>query len=508
MLVNLSCHMLFSVPASFFTQEAERHNMSGDQIGFHFALFAMTVFVVAPFATNWMSRNGALHTYRRGLCIISVATICFAPAALFTSDMLFVPWTNTMRMLQGVGAALEEASAYVLIFNIAPLERVSLFTGMVEVSTGLGYMLGAPLGGLLFSAGGFAAPFCLLGSALLLGLPVLRFLSVREHKREADADGGSTAPPRNIRGLLRLHPSIGLLALACVLANSDYALLEPTLGDYAIAEGVVGIEGAAAEIGLLFLVASFAYTIVCPLAGWLSGVTRRPFTVIGCGLLLQAIGLLLLAPTTGLAEAVREEFPERLQSPSTLARMRIALLLLGTGDALSMTPMLEAMMWTTCSEGNADHPWTEVLGGLLSAAFALGQILGPIVGASITARVGFPVACTLHATVLIVCALAVAILAAHLHGRQRSRPRAAPLPVAEQEMREAGDAANEWNERVGGDGDVSAREHPRSLLTQGGRNSSDADECESAMETHEVRFGMLAECCTIEIKRVHTSAAS
>ena len=236
-------------------------------------------------------------------------------------------------------------------------------------------------------------------------------------------------------------------------------------------------------------------------------MTRRPFTVIGCGLLLQAIGLLLLAPTTGLAEAVREEFPERLQSPSTLARMRIALLLLGTGDALSMTPMLEAMMWTTCSEGNADHPWTEVLGGLLSAAFALGQILGPIVGASITARVGFPVACTLHATVSL-CARSQSPSSPHTctagsvvgRGQRRFPWRSRRC---ERRATQQTNGMREWVVMV-----TSPRGNIRGVLTQGGRNSSDADECESAMETHEVRFGMLAECCTIEIKRVHTSAAS
>ena len=222
--------------------------MSGDQIGFHFALFAMTVFVVAPFATNWMSRNGALHTYRRGLCIISVATsfalgstlhLRHAVCALDEHD------AHAARRRRGAGGGV----------GIRPhLQYCALGARLALHRHGRGlhrarlHARSSP-GRIAFLGRGFAAPFCLLGSALLLGLPVLRFLSVREHKREADADGGSTAPPRNIRGLLRLHPSIGLLALACVLANSDYALLEPTLGDYAIAEGVVGIEGAAAEIG-------------------------------------------------------------------------------------------------------------------------------------------------------------------------------------------------------------------------------------------------------------------
>jgi len=39
--------------------------------------------------------------------------------------------------------------------------------GLTEISTGLGYMVGPPLGGMLFAAGGFATPFVVLGLALL-----------------------------------------------------------------------------------------------------------------------------------------------------------------------------------------------------------------------------------------------------------------------------------------------------------------------------------------------------
>ena len=45
--------------------------------------------------------------------------------------------------------------------------------GLTEISTGLGYMVGPPLGGMLFAAGGFATPFVVLGLALLPAAPPL-----------------------------------------------------------------------------------------------------------------------------------------------------------------------------------------------------------------------------------------------------------------------------------------------------------------------------------------------
>ena len=441
MAVNLICHMLFSVPASFFAQEASRRHMSDDQVGLHFALFATTIFLLAPFVARLMRHSGALSIYRRGICIISAATVCFSVAAL-ADDWLFAPWTYTMRTLQGAGAALEEASAYVLIFHLAPVNRVSLFTGMVEVSTGLGYMLGAPLGGFLYAAGGFGMPFLVLGSALLLGVPILHYLPaiISDKSRvpaSASPQGGGVEeqPEGTVRGLLARHPSVALLSFACVLANSDYALLEPTLGDYAISEGVIGTDLAAAEIGMLFLVASLAYTIFCPLAGILSSALRRPLLVISGGLLLQAIGLLVLAPTDGLADAVVERTPSVIQPSGTLARMRIALLMLGAGEALSMTPMLEAMASMCSDHSGGEQRWLETLGGLLSSAFALGQIIGPLMGASITSRLGFPTACALQAALLAACGLGVAGL--NLMSRKaRVRCGALPLPVTE-EMQDA-----------------------------------------------------------------------
>ena len=51
--------------------------------------------------------------------------------------------------------------------------QVSFFMGLTEISTGLGYMVGPPLGGMLFAAGGFATPFVVLGLALLPAAPPL-----------------------------------------------------------------------------------------------------------------------------------------------------------------------------------------------------------------------------------------------------------------------------------------------------------------------------------------------
>lgn len=467
--VNLVCHMLYSIPAAFFPLEASKHGMSNDGVGAHFALFAVVIIFLAPCAVVHMKVNGAIATYRLGLLLISCSTIAFAPAIIFSKwwELLFAWWSNGMRVLQGAGAAMEEASAYVVIVQLAPPEHVSLFAGLVEVSTGLGYMVGTPLGGLLYALGGFAAPFVFLGGLLLMVTPLLRCLPV--HKTDAgdqeqdetsleqeamngEASGQSSPLGSESRALLARHPQLMVLAVVCVIANSDYAFLEPTLGTYAIGIGAIAVSATdaadaadgrdddgsgteAAQIGMLYLAASLAYTAACPVAGWLAGRTGRPLSMISLGLAFQACGLVLLGvlpPIFGL---------------NYLGRMRLALVALGVGEAMSMTPMLEVMVRVCVlpdstserhtraeckcgdvGEGADGHeeadsstgapgapPQTlrvqeghaEAVGGLLSCAFALGQVIGPVMGASLSSRLGMPAACGSQAALLACCSVAV-----------------------------------------------------------------------------------------------------
>ena len=55
----------------------------------------------------------------------------------------------------------------------------------------------------------------------------------------------------------------------------------------------------------------------------------------------------------------------------------------------------------------------------MAASFSLGQMVGPIVGAGLTTRIGFPWACTLMALVLLLHT--TAIMAVDLWRRPRAR---------------------------------------------------------------------------------------
>ena len=279
-LANLVCHSVYSVLAAFFPQEGKAKGMSDDTVGVIFAAFAAVSIVCSPFVGRLMSMHGKVWIYILGLLLVSVSTISFSVASLLPAGAPFAAWCLAMRILQGLGAALEETAAYAAHFFGAnfgtelrtrprasdpayppPLhsyaiiadidsENVSFFLGITEISTGLGYMVGPPVGGLLFSFGGFAMPFLLHGTALLpaAALIYLRVPSDAHRAGKEDADARDIPMSK-----LVASPQVMVIAIASMLANSDYAFLEPTLGDHSTYHN---LASSPRTVGMLFSVAS------------------------------------------------------------------------------------------------------------------------------------------------------------------------------------------------------------------------------------------------------------
>ena len=392
-LANLCCHAVYSVLASFFPQEAKAKGMSDDMVGFVFAVFAAVIFVCSPFAGRLMSKYGKVWVYIWGISIVSVSTILFSIASWVPAGAPFAIWCIAMRLAQGIGSAMEETAMYAIIADLDS-ERVTLYLGICEISTGLGYMIGPPLGGLLFTVGGFAMPFIILG---MMVAPAAALLYTYMPPDAWRLSKGEDKADVSMRTLLR-SPQVMVIAVAAMLANSDYAFMEPTLGEHAAASGLASTPDA---IGMLFSVAMTSYTLSCPIIGVLAkreNMGPRPVIVIG--LLLQILGFILIGPSPLL----------RLEGHASMSLMVVSLLCFGVGEAMSMTPVMDDMMHS-CGEYAEES--VNALSSLMASAFSLGQMAGPLIGSSLTQRMGFGWACTLMAVCLVLhiaCILAADVV--------------------------------------------------------------------------------------------------
>jgi len=414
-LANLCCHAVYSVLASFFPQEAKNKGMSDDGVGFVFAVFAGIIFVFSPFAGRLMSRHGKVWVYIWGISLVSVSTICFSAATLFPAGVPFAAWCLAMRITQGFGAALEETAMYSIIADLDP-DRVTLYLGICEISTGLGYMIGPPLGGFLFAAGGFSMPFIVLGLAVApAALLLYSYVPPDSYRLSKGEQSTGEVGMRTLLG----SPQVMIMAVSAMLANSDYAFLEPTLGEHASA---IGIASTPDQIGMLFSVAMTSYTLSCPVIGV---VAKRenfgPRPVIVCGLMLQLLGFLIIGPSPLL----------RLEGRPSMGQMVVSLVAFGVGEAMSMTPVMDDMMHSC---GTHAEEYVNGLSALMASAFSLGQMVGPLIGSGLTQRMGFEWACTFMGFILLLHIIAI-FLVDLLQPRQRqpvyTELTAVSVPLAE-----------------------------------------------------------------------------
>ncbi|KAJ1622571.1 major facilitator superfamily domain-containing protein [Pavlovales sp. CCMP2436] len=397
---NCVCHSVYSVLASFFPQAAAKKGLTAEPVGLIFAVFAAIVFFTAPCVATALSRHGKRNVYLAGLATVCVSTIAFGFVDHIQNADVYFMYCVLFRCVQGFGAALEETAAYALIADIDP-EAVSFNLGMTEISTGLGYMVGPTVGGFLFSLGGFALPFVCIGVALL---PAMLLISRVVRKDSAHGGGSWGVAPAEGAALSRAHegegeeggeeevsipiwtllarPQILAAVLTATLGNVDYAFLEPTLATH-----VESLTASPAMIGLLFSAISLTYTISAPVVGWLSHRQRLgPRSLIVWGLAIGSLAFLLVGPSPLLLPLEFQPGPEEGGTLS-LPLLCLALVLFGLGEGMCMTPLMEDMMLSSSDlEGSAVNG----LSALMTASFSLGQMLGPLLGAFLAPRLGFP----------------------------------------------------------------------------------------------------------------------
>ena len=391
-IANLCCHAVYSVLASFFPEQAAAKGMSDDMVGVVFSIFAGVMFVVSPVAGILMQQRGKVWVYLCGLGIVSISTILFAAATFVPEGWPFAVWCLSIRIAQGVGAALEETAMYAIIAEL-DADNLTFYLGICEISTGLGYMIGPPLGGILFVAGGFSMPFVCVGA--LIAPAALIFYRSMPNDAHCVSKDQERVEPVAMRSLL-VNPQVIVMAVAAMLANSDYAFLEPTLGEHASSLGLAKTPDA---IGALFSVTIVAYTLSCPVIGLLAKRERMgPRAVIVIGLVFQLIGFLLVGPS-----------PLLQQEQMAMPQMLLALSLFGVGAAMSMTPLMDDMM-LSCRKHAEEASVT--IAPLIMSSFALGQMIGPLIGSSVSGRMGFPWACTLMASLLLAHLAVIAVVSA------------------------------------------------------------------------------------------------
>mmetsp|Transcript_23832 Transcript_23832/g.77498 ORF Transcript_23832/g.77498 Transcript_23832/m.77498 type:complete len:465 (+) Transcript_23832:94-1488(+) len=418
LIVTAVSSAAYSVVAPLLPQACEAKGLSSSSTAFVFGIFALVVLFASPILGAKMARLGQRKVLLVGLAILGVGTMLLALLQSFPSGAPFLVAATSLRVLQGFGSAATETASYALIARLFP-EDVSFVLGLSETVMGVGFMLGPPLGSMLFELGGFPAPFVGLGLLPLLLLPLLLWLLPGKKERpgdDDDAQDGAAASAEEGGGdnwwdigdefvqmrQIACDPHVMITIGVAVLANGSYAFLEPTLEprtEWIIEKlSLTGWEGNSVELsGVMFLVVSLLYMVASPAAGYLAARQRQgPHRVTVSGIAILSAGFLLIGPAP---------FVFATTQPS-LASFTFALALIGLGQSLAMVPNFDSMVLACGRRGSpVSDEVTDTLGGLLNAAYSFGSVLGPTAAAVLVPSLGFAWACSIWSVVILAVGL-------------------------------------------------------------------------------------------------------
>jgi MFS family permease len=443
----LASSSVYGLLAPVFPSEALAYGMSERAQGVVFAVFALVVFLASPAVGSWLvPRMGKRNVLLRGLVVLALSTGCFAAVPL-APKRLFAASCLAIRVVQGLGSAMVETASFALCAELFR-EDLTAALGAIEVAVGAGWMLGPVFGGLLVELGGFEAPFLIMAAWVLLMAGLVA--SMIPARGAGGSVGGQEEEEAygDVRvGQVLARPSqLAMLGVA-VMANSAYSFTEPTLQPH-----VKLFVKSDSAVGALFFVCSITYAAVTPLVGILAkeptprrrdsgalpsapgtpkatfgSIARRRSSSAGGGPPIPASFSLVrvasvAAMSTHGAEAPQEP-PSRcavgpvpviiggqlaiaigyaLIGPAaalglpadSLALTAVAMAIIGLGQCAATLPLLDIMLIEAAELGPGA---VGTLSGLLNSSYALGEMLGPLIGTNLKVQLGFAGATSVYA---------------------------------------------------------------------------------------------------------------
>ncbi|XP_043206257.1 MFS-type transporter SLC18B1-like [Amphibalanus amphitrite] len=317
-----------------------------------------------------------------------------------------------MRVAEAVGTAAVLTAGRTIIINQFP-QRMNLAVSLVEGMYGGGLCLGPAIGGVLYSAGGYGAPFYVLG-ALLMGNAAASLLlmpTVTDYSVEQVEEEGEVSHLRDRLRLVLSSADTWFIFTALFLNGVNWTAVDLNIEPYTLHT----LDMQPDELSLFFLGSFAGYTLSSPLWGRLSDYIDNTFLLEACCLSPTALGILLIPP-------------------SPLLGLRPSRLLLGVGMTLrevfqvgAYVPLLPLAVRLSTARGlQSDVRAQALVTSLCGAAYSFGSMTGPMGGGLVTDRWGFPVLATGLGGVTVLLCLAMAVRGVVYHAARRAAPAAAP----------------------------------------------------------------------------------
>jgi len=357
-----------SIMAPFFPKVAYEKGMSGTVSGFVFSCYALVVMISSPILGQILPRVGAKFMLMSGILAAGVASILFGLLNHLSDGLEFTIYCFIVRSVEAIGAAAFSTASYTYIMYVFPDDIGTAF-GITETCVGVGMSLGPAIGSGLFALGGYGLPFYALGGLILLNLPICWYIvrpidptaSVNEEPKERNHE--HVRPPSSYWSLITI-PQVAVISMVVVVVSQSQGFLDPTVEPHFRQYNL-----GTSFVGVVFLLMSFAYAILSPITGWIATKMDNKYPLMIIGLLLSALGLVLLGPSWFIP-----------MTPNVWIST-ISMIILGFAYAVAFIPTFECILDLAIEKGFGDNVKTySLVSGLWSSMYSLGEVSGPLFG--------------------------------------------------------------------------------------------------------------------------------
>ena len=231
------------------------------------------------------------------------------------------------------------------------------------------YLMGPPLGSLLYDKIGFMNMFFLFSVAgVLLSSACILMLYFSPIKQNIEK---KQIPESFLIFQILSTPSVSLNLLFTFITSSHYFYFIPVYGPYVASRYGVGVV----TVGLLFMTAEISHLIVALPLGYILNKFKHSsppyYFIIMVGLALHATGIFLYTPSS-------IAFPI---SGDLLPLCFLGSLIIGVGFAFSYVPVLSVTLKKGERKFSACPTSTNtIISALLTGVYSIGESVGPSVG--------------------------------------------------------------------------------------------------------------------------------
>lgn len=369
--VNFSSMICYSILGPFFPNEAVKKGATQTEIGLIFGCYAVSNLIGSLILGKYIVQIGAKFMLIAGLFVSSGCTIMFGLLDQAPTGAPFIALCFIVRSIDAVGFAAAMTSSFAITAKIFP-NNVATVLGSLEIFTGLGLIVGPPVGGWFYQSFGYEVPFMLLGCFLLIMVPFNIYILPT-----IDAD-----PSKDSFFRLLTHVKIILICYVIFTLSAGLGFLDATLSLFAMEK----FSLSPGYVGLIMLGLSLPYCLASPVVGFFTDkypATRSWFMVTGG--IATALGFCLLSPAPFLY----------ISGPLWLLVLMLGVI----GFSLGMTALPTFPEIITCAYDHGFEEGLSTLGmvsGLFGAVWSLGMFYGPIVGGLITEHLSFEWAATIQ----------------------------------------------------------------------------------------------------------------